>query len=377
MSAGERTSWPVHLGDLTVTMSGPTQWAHEQRTVLADFLPGPIGRHDLGHLRLDVHHDDHRVEQLTSAATSRTDAHRRETIPGVTMIEVPDGPRARVLTVAVDALEGEASTHAIRITDDHIELLIHSASRRQQRLPLRVLREAMIRTYENAGATLLHAAGAAVDGVGIAVCGPRATGKTTTLAALLTATGGDLLSNDRLLLPPRESDAQPLVAVPLPVPLARGTVDSVAGLRSALAHTSRPRTAPEALPDVFGSTVKAELTAREFATALGAGLTASAPLQLLIVPRLTDDDTPLTTRTLTPEEAHGVLAANCFTPNDEFWLIPWLIPHHAGAEELGERSRCHLAVLSTAVPAVEIRFGVRNSFPALVDGLRRVLVRRI
>jgi hypothetical protein len=140
--------------------------------------------------------------------------------------------------------------------------------------------------------------------------------------------------------------------------------------------TSRPHTALETLPDMFGSPVKAELTAREFATALDARLTASAQLDLLVVPRLTDDDTPFTARSLTPDENHDVLAASCFTPFDEFWLVPWLIPHRAGTVELARRSNRHLTALSTSVSAVEIRFGVRNPFPCLVDGLHRILAGR-
>jgi hypothetical protein len=372
MSALARASWPVHLGDLTVTMTGPLPWAHEQRAVLGDYLPGPIGRYDLGHLRLDVHHDDRSVHQLTIRAGTRADARRMETIPGVTTIEVPDG-RSRVLTVAVDSLEGEQGTHAVRVTDDHVELLLHSASRRQHRLPLRVLREAMIRTYENAGATLLHAAGATVRGIGVAVCGPRATGKTTTLAALLAATRGDLLSNDRLLLPPPGPNGQTLVAVPLPVPLACGTIEAVDSVRASLATTRRPCPPLESLPRVFGSHVKAELTAREFAIAMGGRITAGARLGLLVVPRLTDDDTPFTARPLVSTEAHDVLDASCFTPFDEFWLVPWLIPHRAVVDELVERSRRHVATVAATTPAVEVRFGVRNPFIHLVDGLRRSL----
>lgn len=367
-----RTSWPVHLGDLTVTLSAPEPWAHEQQAVLADFLPGPIGHRDLGHLRLDVHLDDDRVDRLTTTAATRTGTRHIETIPGVTLIETPDGPDTRVLTVATDALEGAPGTHAVRIGPGRVELLIHSTAHRQHRLPLRLLREAMIRTYENSGATMLHAAGASVRGAGIAVCGPRSAGKTTTLAALLAATGADLLSNDRLLLPPAEG-GQSLVAVPLPVPLAGGTIDAIDSVRAALATTRRPQPPLHSLPREFGTAVKADLTAREFVTAMGGRLAAHARLDLLLVPRLTDDTTPFTTRPLPLRETRAVLAANCFTPHDEFWLVPWLIPHRDSTDALATRSSRHLDAVATATPAVEIHFGVRNPFADLVAGLRRTL----
>lgn len=367
-----RTSWPVHLGDLAVTLSAAELWAHAQQAVLADFLPGPIGHRDLGHLHLDIHHDDDRFDRLTAAASIRTGARHIETIPGVTLIEVPDGPDTRVLTVAADALEGAPGTHAVRISPGCIELLIHSAAQRQHRLPLRLLREAMIRTYENSGATLLHAAGASVRGAGIAICGPRAAGKTTTLAALLAATGADLLSNDRLLLPPA-GDGLSLVAVPLPVPLAGGTIDAIDSVRAALTTTSRPQPPLHSLPRQFGTAVKADLTAREFATAMGGRLAASARLDLLLVPRLTDDTTPFTTRSLPCSEARTVLASSCFTPHDEFWLVPWLMPHRDSTDTLIARSSRHLDAVAAGTPAVEIRFGVRNPFTDLIAGLRRTL----
>jgi hypothetical protein len=106
---------------------------------------------------------------------------------------------------------------------------------------------------------------------------------------------------------------------------------------------------------------------------MGRRITAAARLGLLIMPWLTDDSTPFTARPLQPADVRSMLDASCFTPFDEFWLVPWLIPHRAGADELIQRSRRHLAGIASTTPAVEIRFGVRNPFTHLVDGLRRVL----
>src|SRR5436190_23452734 len=80
----------------------------------------------------------------------------------------------------------------------------------------------MLRTYEDKGRVIFHAAGVDVGGVGVMICGPRGAGKTTTTAALLRSTGASLLSNDRLIA--HRGDR--LVAVPLPVPTARGTIEA-------------------------------------------------------------------------------------------------------------------------------------------------------
>jgi len=114
-------------------------------------------------------------------------------------------------------------------------------------------------------------------------------------------------------------------------------------------------------------------TAREFATAMGGRITAGARLGLLVVPRLTDDTAPFNTRPLRPTEAREVLAASCFTPFDEFWLVPWLIPHRDGTDELTARSHSHLTTVAATTPAIEVQFGVCNPFARLVDGLRRIL----
>lgn len=112
------------------------------------------------------------------------------------------------------------------------------------------------------------------------------------------------------------------VAVPLPVPLARGTIDAVADLRAALGTSRRSQPRIDTLPRDFGTHVKADLTAGEFATALGARITPSAPLGLIVVPRLADTDEPLTTRPLGEDETRALLGECCFTPHDEFWLTP-------------------------------------------------------
>jgi hypothetical protein len=228
----------------------------------------------------------------------------------------------RCYVIAVDEVEHQAGAYAVAAQDRHIDLFTHSSTMRPHRYPIRLIREAMLRTYEDAGGVIFHAAGVDVEGAGVMVCGPRGAGKTTITAALLRATGAALLSNDRLIA----HHGGHLVAVPLPVPTARGTIEAFPELE----HVVRRATAEAAelgmMPAEFGSTVKHAFTARQFSQAFRADMVSASALRLVVVPQLTDTREPARLRHLSAAKARPVIARNCFTPRDEFWVRPWLIP---------------------------------------------------
>ncbi|WP_345043733.1 hypothetical protein [Streptomyces sannanensis] len=74
---------------------------------------------------------------------------------------------------------------------------------------------------------------------------------------------------------------------------------------------------PHALPDVFGSARKAALTPRAFARASSTRVRETAPLRLVVIPCLSDDDHVLRSRVLGAAQARTALAAACCTPHDE------------------------------------------------------------
>lgn len=169
------------------------------------------------------------------------------------------------------------------------------------------------------------------------ICGPGGAGKTTTLAALLMAADGrvQLLSNDRLIVQERG-----VVAVPLPVRQARGTLNAFPEL-----HTACIPAPVRTLPSVFGTISKVALPARTFADALGSRLDASGHLRALTIPRLKDDTQLPYAERLSSGEARQALRQACFTPLDEFWS-PWLVPRtrsEAALAALAEAARTRLA----------------------------------
>ncbi|GDY29751.1 hypothetical protein [Gandjariella thermophila] len=223
MSAATETSaalsdWECHAGDVVFGVSAPETWAKVQRARLAEFLISPPGELDLGRFTLTVHVDDLAFRRVMREVVQHTTVGHVEPIPGLVLLEAHQSSGRRCYVVAVDSLEHQAGAYAVAASGPSIELFLHSASARGHRYPLRLIREAMLRTYEDAGGTIFHAAGVDVGGTGVMICGPRAAGKTTTLAFLLRSMDTALLSNDRLIVLGNR-----MVAVPLPVPTALGT----------------------------------------------------------------------------------------------------------------------------------------------------------
>ncbi|MGH3864857.1 MAG: hypothetical protein ACRDQ4_01745 [Pseudonocardiaceae bacterium] len=140
-----------------------------------------------------------------------------------------------------------------------------------------------------------------------------------------------------------------------------------------LEHLIRSTTTNDAelgsMPANFGSTVKHAFTTRQFAQAFGAGLVSASALRLVLVPRLTDTRESAQVRRLSEAEARQVVSVNCFTPRDEFWVRPWLVPRRRPDEQLGRQANAAIRYIAATVPCVEVSFGVHNP----VNDLARIL----
>lgn len=343
-----RVRWRCQAGDVGVTLSAPQEWAHVQRLHLYEYLP-PESGHSAEEFRLDVHADGDLLDQMTLNA-SRAASTLIETIPGLALRRVQQAGGWQCFTVASDALEGRPGAWAARARGTELELFLRDGSARAHRYPLRLIREAMLRSHENHGGIVFHAGAADLHGTGVLVCGPRAAGKTTTLACLLRA-GGVLLSNDRVIL----HGGQRLVAVPLPVPVALGTLDAFPQLAGSVEPS-----ASRALPTRFGTPHKVALSARQFATALGTTMIPTAQLRLIVLPQLTDTNQPARVQRLDAQQARNVLSRSCFTPHDEFWIRPWLVARTGSEAALAQRARDLVDALAESVPCVVVNCGVRN-----------------
>lgn len=201
-----------------------------------------------------------------------------EPIPGVVLIEAAtmDGRRCYILDR--DTVDYAPAAWAAVIDGRRIDLHCPDATA-APRYTLRLVREVMLRTYENAGGIVFHAAAVEFGGKAVMVCGRGTAGKTTAMTALLRRfrDNAALLSNDRVIF----YGVDQLVAVPLPVRAARGTIEEFGELTRAAADAARARlqqSTVDDLPADFGTPVKLAFPARSYADAFGARLSATARL---------------------------------------------------------------------------------------------------
>lgn len=351
---------PRYAGDIPLAIEVLPSDRVRTAAHLAQYLPGPVGDQRMDGYRFTVHTEP--AMARTALAEWAGQAERTlMPIPGVVLTETAQDSGRRRYTLLRDALENRPGAWAVQIDGTVIDLYTADAVRAPRYL-LRLIREVMLRSYENSGGLVFHAAGAHLPGGAVMICGPGSAGKTTVLAGLLSATCGHaaLLSNDRLIVVPR---ARPqAIAVPLPVPVARGTLEAFPAL------ADRCEVPISALPRVFGTRDKTALPARVFATALGSGLAASSSLRSVIVPRLTDSAQRPRIQRLDPGRARRVLDESCFTPTDEFWS-PWLLPRTRPDRELRNTARHACALLAETLTCHLVTFGVRRPVHTLTAAL--------
>lgn len=358
---GRLDAWTCHAGDVEFTITAPAQWLAAQRAFLSGFLTAPPGELDLGGFSIRVNNSDAAYQQAAQTAT-RLPGTRIEPVPGLTMLESAEPSGLRRYVIMSDEVEHQPGAYTVAVEGRRIALFLLSGAPRPHRYPVRLIREAMLRTYEDAGAVIFHAAGVDVCGAGVMICGPRGAGKTTMAAALLRSGGAALMANDRVLALPGGH----LVAVPLPVPAGRGTIEAFPELEQAARRAQAGIGGPATLPAEFGSAVKHPFTARQFAAAFGAGLAPASVLRLVVIARLADTRDPVRLRYLREASARRVLAESCFTPRDEFWARPWLVPRLRGDDELQRQADAAVAGIARSVPCVQVSFGVRGPIADLV-----------
>ncbi|WP_431984138.1 hypothetical protein [Streptomyces qinglanensis] len=244
------------------------------------------------------------------------------------------------------------------------EVLLKPGAERGERYLMRVVREVVLRCSESRGWTSFHAAAAALDDRGVLIAAPSGAGKTTVLTALAAHHRADLIASDRALV---TVDAAMVTGVPISVRIGGGTLSALnprAGL---------PR--PHALPRAFGSAHKAALTPHEFAGAFSCRVRETAPLRLIVVPRLRDDDQALSSHILGALRARTALTAVCCTPHDEDWLEPWFAVRTRPEADLARQAAALIDSLVTAVPVLQITAGVHS--PNLLEKIASAVTGRL
>lgn len=251
-----------------------------------------------------------------------------------------------------------------RDATQRLHIVLHPGTDRGERYVMRVIREVVLRCAEHRGWTAFHAAAAAVDGHGVLIAGPSGAGKTTVLTALAAHRRADLVASDRALV---TETAQAVVGVPISVRIAGGTLSALGPRENLPPHS--------VLPTDFGTARKASCTPHDFAHAFAARVRESAPLRLVVIPRLRDDDQELGIAFPGAAAAREALAAVCCTPHDEDWLHPWFADRTRPVNDLARQAAGLMEDLLAKVPVMTVTAGVHTRH--LLERIADTVTRRL
>jgi hypothetical protein len=255
--------------------------------------------------------------------------------------------------------------------------------------PVRCLREIFTKTLELDGRLVFHAGAVAIDGHGVAVCGAKGAGKSTTVISMVEA-GASFLTNDRSYIGPA-ADGLWIHPWPTTSAIGMGTLYHFPGLRSwlerggwayepqdCLTETASHEhlsslTASElaALPD------KLQLTSEELAGSLGSTVARAAPLECLVLPRIDIGHHGIAVEETPAEAVAELLLSQCFTPVDDGYP-DWLRWRTAAEDRLAERARDLVDRLVDETPCVTLHFADLRGKPGrrALDAVRELVESR-
>jgi hypothetical protein len=178
-----------------------------------------------------------------------------------------------------------------------VEILARERTRKTRTALMRVVRELAMDRVVATGGLLVHGSAVATGGGTVVMCGPRRSGKTTLLIALLHAPGTRYVANDRCVVRVGEGGAT-VRGLPTLVSIRRDTLDHFPEVRRRLA-AARPDLGPGSEERPRFSLGPPELCALLGGCAREPG----GPLQALVFPHVTADPARLGLRRLGAAEA--------------------------------------------------------------------------
>lgn len=224
------------------------------------------------------------------------------------------------------------------------------------RTAIRVMRQLMIRTAEQAGGVLGHTAAVVLDEQAILVAGRPGAGKTTVALGLAERHGAALCAADRCLLLPLGRGGWRVIAVPLAWRIAPGTAGALAPLQRALAEGFTPRRGAK-LRDG-----KHEFVVDELADVLGVPTIAAAPVAGVVA--LTRDADCETALAAVPEGLRGdVVAGTVLRAEDALFTTDWL--GLAAPERVATMARS--AAFAAATPVYATSWAQHGDLAALAE----------
>jgi hypothetical protein len=238
------------------------------------------------------------------------------------------------------------------VSDDaqRVEILARERTRKARTALMRVVRELAMDRIVATGGLLVHGAAVATGGGTVVMCGPRRSGKTTLLIALLQTPGTGYVANDRCVVRVGEGGAS-VRGLPTLISIRGDTLDHFPEVRRRLA---------EVRPDLGQREGRRfSLGPPEFCELLGG--TPREPggaLRALLFPQVTDGPQRLALRRLAPADAlerlrQGLFRAAYASPLGEAFVSPALRARVSSAEVqrwLAEHVACFECRLGGGAP---------------------------
>jgi hypothetical protein len=202
--------------------------------------------------------------------------------------------------------------------DEAIEIIASEDHRRVRILLMRVVRELAIRQALHHGDLLIHGAAAVYRGRAVVIAGQKRSGKTTMLLGLLRRRQAQYLSNDRVLI---DLSGTPAVVRGVPT-IAKVREDSLRYLPGLLPPgddlgfrhhlTLRESATGSALMEATSGQIP-PMSPAQLCRWLGVEPSASAPMAMLVFPRVDPKVEGFSVRTLDVAEAADSIHASLFS----------------------------------------------------------------
>lgn len=207
-------------------------------------------------------------------------------------------------------------------------LVLHEAVGEEAfRIPVRIIRELLLRELQGEGGLFMHAA-AVVSAKGRAalILGEQGAGKSTLMWALAGKGSLYYIANDRCIIR-RRGSALEVIGWPLSIRLGRGLVESPAALFPSVNLRRGENSKVDSIrftPRVWAERTKVELTPREFESVTGKNIAAAGELSALLMPRLAVTSQDVRIVKVERETAMAEFRAGVTEPQDRDYLRGWL-----------------------------------------------------
>ncbi|MFF2154415.1 hypothetical protein ACFVVQ_03795 [Paenibacillus chitinolyticus] len=229
--------------------------------------------------------------------------------------------------------------HIIMVfNDNEYKIIAPKITDISDRYALRIIREYTLRNAENRGGILLHAASATIQGNGVLICGNSGDGKTTTLCSLLLNANANYISNDRTILQIKNNELT-ATSFPLAMNLGVGTFQALQHeLNLQYNKLKRKPDLKDSYEDIFRkdwnskSTIesnwirrdKIQLTTSEVEEAFRCKSGISAPVKIIIFPKLSSSNEKIKFYPISYSEIRDLIDKNIYTPVDPDFKNEWL-----------------------------------------------------